>query len=235
MSGISVIIGIMFSVQLQSYVAQTEAESRDIIELRQDLQKEWEHHQRLLSEISKYDQLLYQYETTLNNEDTLSVMKKELARVKEQAGFVPIEGPGIIIRIEGFAHPVLEQPPSDSSPDRLEHLVVDSDLQTLVNDLFANEAKAIAINGERLIATSAIRNVGDEIQVNTRTIQPPFEIKVLGDPEVIVPALKLAGWEDYFKVINQRFLIVEAETLEIPAYRGSMNIRFMKPSKEKGE
>ena len=86
-----------------------------------------------------------------------------------------------------------------------------------------------------MISTTAIRNVGDVIQIDTRTIQPPYEMKALGEPEVLLSALKLEGVEEYFQLSNKHVLAEKRDKLIIPANREERSIRFMKPVKEKGD
>ncbi|WP_255298410.1 DUF881 domain-containing protein [Brevibacillus dissolubilis] len=203
--------------------------------------KELEKSKSILSDISKYDQLNYQYETALNDRESIAVMKEELQRAKKLAGLVPLEDRGIVLRIED----------NDSAPTPVEYptergnlppsgessgVVLDDDLRWLVNEMLANGAKAISINGNRLISTSSIRNVGDEIQVDTKTIQPPYEIKALGEPETLISGLKLEGVENFFlQSVNKQIVMEEREHLVIPAFTGEKTIRFMTPVKAKGD
>lgn len=232
---ISAIIGVMLTVQLRSSLDPVHKESRSIAELRASLQKELEKHKNLLADISKYNQLYYQYETSLSEDESLSVMREELARNRKMAGMVGVEGPGIAISIVNmeFDESVVEE--QMSAPVVGGYSIDDEDLRWLVNILFANGAQAVSVNGHRLISTTAIRNVGDVIQIDTRTIQPPYEMKALGEPEVLLSALKLEGVEDYFQLSNKHVLAEKRDKLIIPANREERSIRFMKPVKEKGD
>jgi len=57
----------------------------------------------------------------------------------------------------------------------------DSDLALLVDGLWAAGAEAIAINGQRLTALSAIRNSGPAIEVNSVGVAPPYTVAAIGD------------------------------------------------------
>ena len=74
-------------------------------------------------------------------------------------------------------------------PDRPEHRpaqhgdvsrVLDVDLQSVVNALWAAGAEAIAINGQRLTATSTIRAAGDAVLVDYRPVTSPYEVAAIG-------------------------------------------------------
>lgn len=233
---ISAIIGVMLTVQLRSSLDPVHKESRSIAELRTTLQKELEKHKNLLADISKYNQLYYQYETSLSEDESISVMKEELARNRRMAGMVGVEGAGVVLEVvdaqKRDEHIVDEHMPEPVVGD---YTIDDEDLRWLVNILFANGAQAVSINGHRLISTSAIRNVGDVIQIDTRTVQPPYELKVLGEPEVLLSALKLEGVEENFQLANKKVLAEKRDKLTIPANNEQRVIHFMKPVKEKGD
>lgn len=235
---ISAIIGVMLTIQLRSNFHPIHKESRSIAELRTTLQKELEKHKNLLADISKYNQLYYQYETSLNEDESLSVMKEELARNRKLAGMISVEGQGIVLRIVDAPLLPLEEGSEEEIPTEPVvggYTIDDEDLRWLVNTLFANGAQAISINGHRMVATTPIRYVGDAIQIDTRTIQPPYEVKALGEPDVLLSALKLEGVEENFRMANKEIIAEKREKLIIPAHREERPIRYMKPVKEKGE
>ena len=232
---ISAIIGVMLAVQVRSNLNPVHKESRSIAELRTSLQKELEKHKNLLADISKYSQLYYQYETALSEDESLSVMREELARNRKMAGLVPVEGKGVVLSIVDSPQYLQQSEDGHVSSFVTGSYVDDEDLRWLINILFANGAQAVSVNGHRIISTTAIRNVGDVIQIDTRTIQPPYELKALGEPEVLLSALKLEGVEEYFQLANKQVLAEKREDLIIPANQEQRTIRYMKPVKEKGD
>jgi len=223
-TAISLIIGFMLAVQFKSYNAHAKTDSKDISQIRQDLQKEMERHRRILTDISKYDQLLYEYENPLNHSDSLKVMKEELSRIKALGGLAEMEGSGLVITIQNA--PVEEEDGGYLST------IFDDDLRYVVNELFGAGAHGISINGNRVTPTTAIRNVGDEIQMDTKIIRLPYEIKVIGDPNVLESAMKLRGFEEYFAIVNKKIIMKKLDKIVIPAYDGKGMIRYMKPVKE---
>lgn len=227
----NLIIGMMIAAQYQSTREPVQSESRDITQLRVDLQKEMERHKQLLSDISKYDQLLYQYETSLNEQETVNIMYEELQKVRALAGFASVKGPGVIINIEEDKE-FLQEYGLGESDLRLASLIVDEDLRTLVNELFYSGAQAISVNGLRFTTTTAVRNVGNQIQINNRPVQLPYEIRAVGDPGALFSAMEVAGMKDYFKIVNKKFNIKKVDQLIVPAYWGENRITYMKPLKK---
>ena len=58
--------------------------------------------------------------------------------------------------------------------------VLDRDLQDVANELWHDGAEAIAVNGERLTATSTIRTAGSTILVDFRPISSPYQVSAIG-------------------------------------------------------
>ena len=55
--------------------------------------------------------------------------------------------------------------------------IYDDDIRWVINELFGAGAEAISINGNRMAPTTSIRSVGDDIQVDTKVIQMPYQIR----------------------------------------------------------
>ncbi|KXG43766.1 DUF881 domain-containing protein [Tepidibacillus decaturensis] len=222
---ISVIIGFMLSIQFNSTQNTFKMEARDITELRSNLSKELERKNNLLNDLSKKRQLLNQYKNNNQNQQISQIISDELGHAKLLAGTIPVEGKGLIVRITAMDSSFSEIGEED------ENEIVDDDLRTLVNEMFGNGAQAISINDQRLVSVSAIRNVGNRIQVNNRFITFPYEIKAIGDAKMIQAGIQIAGLQDYFKILNKELIIAEQEKIQIPAYNGDINPRYMKPVK----
>ena len=89
-----------------------------------------------------------------------------------------IEGPGLIVRIDDSGQPV---PPGAAAAD---YLVTASDLRDLVVELWLAGAEAISVNGERIVETTAFTDIGSSILVNSAYLQPPYDLSVIGPPEL---------------------------------------------------
>ncbi|MFJ4437513.1 DUF881 domain-containing protein [Streptomyces sp. NPDC088923] len=59
--------------------------------------------------------------------------------------------------------------------------VRDRDLQRVVNGLWESGAEAVAVNGQRLTALSAIRAAGEAVLVDNKPLVPPYTVLALGD------------------------------------------------------
>ncbi|CAA9319124.1 MAG: hypothetical protein AVDCRST_MAG36-296 [uncultured Nocardioidaceae bacterium] len=131
-------------------------------------------------------------------------------RIGAVAGTVPVTGPGVRITV-------------DDRPDATNRreVVLDEDLQRLVNGLWVAGAEAVAINGERLTALSAVRGAGEAITVNFRSLRRPYVVEAVGDPaELPARFLESAGgawWLNLESLYQLRFDMSSEDSVTLPA------------------
>lgn len=96
-------------------------------------------------------------------------------------GAVAVHGTGVHVHVAEPAHaspsPTASGAGGDTSDDGR---VLDQDLQTIVNGLWASGAEAVSIDGQRLTALTAIRSAGEAVLVNYRPLSPPYDILAVG-------------------------------------------------------
>lgn len=143
---------------------------------------------------------------------SLVVMVEELNRLKLITGLSEVSGPGITL--------TLNSPMSAT------------ELQDMVNELKNSGAKAIALNGQRLIVSSAIVGTEAGITVDGTLITRPFVFQVLGDPDTLRVALtRKGGMLTSLQAAHPGFQaeIADAETLVIPIYSRKIEFRHAQP------
>ncbi|HEV7898125.1 MAG TPA: DUF881 domain-containing protein [Planosporangium sp.] len=101
-----------------------------------------------------------------------------LRNLEADTGLARVHGDGIVVRVVDAPPPVdpVTGKQSTTNPGR----VLDRDLQDISNELWRLGAEAIAINGERLTATSTIRTAGGAILVDFRPVTAPYEVAAIG-------------------------------------------------------
>lgn len=108
-------------------------------------------------------------------DSALESVDPELVRTVALDGFangtVAARGPGVTVTVADGAD-AAENPAA---------FVQDTDLQLLVNALWSAGAEAIAINGQRLTSTTAIRSAGSAILVDLVGVVGPYEVVAIGD------------------------------------------------------
>lgn len=101
-------------------------------------------------------------------------LREHLESLKEQLGLTDITGDGAEI--------ILDDGPAS--------LIRTADLRDVLNFLFSQHVTGIALNGQRIIASSTISTTGTTIVVNTTKIAPPFVFEVItDDPDFLLQVL----------------------------------------------
>jgi uncharacterized protein YlxW (UPF0749 family) len=152
----------------------------------------------------------------------IPALARELERIEQVAGITAVQGPGVVVTLE-------DADGACPSGQQQDCEIRDADLQLAVNHLFDAGAEAVAINGERIIATTAIRNAGRAILVNYRVLTPPYDIMALGDPETLEAAFLRSDFARDFElwtdVYGLGFSVAPEDALELPAYGGSIRLQ----------
>lgn len=110
--------------------------------------------------------------------------------------------------------------------------VKDSDLQLAANALWAGGAEAIAVNGQRLTATSTIRQAGEAILVDFRPVASPYEVIAIG-PDQLSDDFRDDYAGRFFRQLVSKygmsFDVTEVQHVTLEA-AGEPNLRFAQPS-----
>jgi uncharacterized protein YlxW (UPF0749 family) len=123
--------------------------------------------------------------------------RDELARSADAAAARAVSGAALRVTLDDAG-------PSDRGvPDT--GRVFDQDLQILSNGLWAAGATAIAINGQRLTPTTAIRTAGEAILVDYRPLSPPYEVTALGDPDRLRSRVVASAAGRHLRWLENRF------------------------------
>lgn len=109
----------------------------------------------------------------------------ELARAEAGAAALPVTGPGLLVTLANAGTNADDDPVGRGTEGDVRGRVRDGDLQLVVNALWAAGAEAISINGQRLGPTSAIRFAGEAVLVDFRPVTNPYEVRAVGDPEML--------------------------------------------------
>lgn len=148
----------------------------------------------------------------------LATATSELTTLQVSTGFVAVRGPGLRFTV------------SDSPDGQPDGRVRASDLRRLVNGLWDAGAEAVAINGRRLTAISAIVQVNISVQVNRGPLSPPYVVSAIGDTslgplfDLSTSGLQFQGLADQFgfRVDRQN----ESELLLPAAPESQLRLRY---------
>lgn len=162
-------------------------------------------------------------QTALDGSGSDRALADEVAALEGQVGVAAVEGPGVEVVMD-------DGPPTsvtENGPDLAR--VLDTDIQLVVNGLFAAGAEAVGVNGQRITVLSPIRSAGEAILVGFRPLTPPYIVTAVG-PEGISLAFESgaarAGLGDLESTYGIKVDVVVETNLSVPG-RGDLQLRYV--------
>jgi uncharacterized protein YlxW (UPF0749 family) len=151
------------------------------------------------------------------------------------AGQVAAQGPGVEVSLSEptqSASPTSVPGHGERTPDTGTHILVDRDVRSVVNELWADGAEAIAVNGIRITPTSAIRFAGDAVLVDFVPINSPYVVDAIGDPNTMVTRFASSDVASRYQTLAAvkgiGFNFTERDSLSLPATAGAQP-RYARP------
>ena len=188
-------------------------------EILRELQNVKEEYETLKEQYEESQEIVEEYKTSSSSNDTLiASMKSDLEKANVLAGMSDVRGEGVVITLKDS---------TDTEMSVEAGLVHDTDLTAVVTELKAAGAEAISINGQRVIATTAIRCVGPTIQVNSVKVASPFYIKAIGNSKYLESALNIKnGVVDSLKSYGIEVDIETNNSITIDKYDLALKFRY---------
>lgn len=197
-------LGFLLSVQFrtqQIYLSDLSLQKTD--DLVMILKKLHDKRAELTKELSELENQQQTFTEDANaGEALIKGLRQDYQKQEMALGLVPVEGPGITVTIT-----------ADSS-------VVYLDLVDIINELWASQAEAIAVNDVRVTPWTYIfwNKQNLSLVINGEEIAFPCTIKAIGNPDQLESGLRLLGGVlDHLAVYKIYPIIKRQQNLEIPA------------------
>jgi uncharacterized protein YlxW (UPF0749 family) len=149
----------------------------------------------------------------------------KIEQLSPVAGFTSMVGPGLVITLNDAPQVDLSIPENER-PDVNDLLIHQEDVQSVVNALWAGGAQGVSLMGKRVIATSAVKCVGNTLLLHGKVYSPPFRIEAVGDVTKLTKSLRddvnVAILQDYVDLFGLVYEVQRAALIELPPYEGSL-------------
>ncbi|RNB91143.1 DUF881 domain-containing protein [Brevibacillus fluminis] len=205
--------------QLRTQARQNDQQVQQETQLTERIIAEKEQNRKLEQQmIDLQRQVAKREEAMAKRQSAAANILGQLEAARMMAGVVPVQGPGLVVTLKDNQN-------AASSRDISNYIVHEQDVRLVVNELRAAGAEAISINGQRLVANSAIRCVGPTIIVNGIKSAAPFVITAIGEPITLDSALNLPGGVlqtlDEFVHIE----VAKKDMVQLPAFVGDSKLK----------
>ncbi len=170
--------------------------------------------------------------TKLVNDPEVNQIKRRVDRLAGPAGMQPLAGPGLVVTLDDA--PLGQAAPDGVDPNLL--VVHQQDLQAVINALWAGGAEGISLQGQRIIATTGIKCVGNTVRLQGVPYAPPYEIVAVGGVTAMYGALSASPQvQDYrgytLPPYNLGWQLRDESRVDVPAYTEPITLRYATPAK----
>lgn len=228
---VSLILGLLLAIQFRVSLLPKPVAAPDhrVQELAAELLQLNKEKEGLAAEVEELEEKVRT--ARLGFVQTEEALSTELGKHRVLAGFSRVTGPGVEITLQNVP---LEGVPEAADPTLF--AIRDTELLRVVNDLWGEGAEAIAVNGQRLVGTSEIRQAGPYINVNLTRISPPYQIQAIGDAHALQHMLLAPeGLVEQFGGWGIEVRVQARESLVLPACTSPMNLKYARPHKKEGD
>jgi uncharacterized protein YlxW (UPF0749 family) len=158
----------------------------------------------------------------------VGAVRTQSQQLENQVGLRPLRGGGLTVVLDDAPRRPDGSLPPDARPDDV--IVHQQDVQSVVNALWAGGADGMAVMGQRLIATGAVRCVGNTLLLYGRTYSPPFRLTAVGDPTRLRAALDTEpGVRLYRQAVDYFGLgyeVKDEREVTLPGYDGPVRLGY---------
>lgn len=146
----------------------------------------------------------------------LATLGRDLEQLRIHAGVTALGGPGLVVELRDSPQPL--SPGGDPNTVILHY----TDLQSVINELWASGAEAISLNGIRIISFTSLNCVGTTVLCSTKRLAPPYQIVAIGNPGTMETYLRRSGGAvETLRAFGFPVKVRADSRVRVPPYRGS--------------
>ena len=158
----------------------------------------------------------------------VAAAQKQVNALALAGGLTAVQGPGIEVVLDDAKSSAVT-----AGVDPNELVVHQSDLQAVVNALWAGGAEAMSIAGQRVVATSAVRCVGNTLLLNGEVFSPPFRVAAIGPYRTMERRLDSSPGVKLFvqaaSYYGLGYTVGSVDRLDLPPYVGAVGLSYARP------
>lgn len=202
----------------------TEIETMQESELKLELASWRERYSELEERYNEVATRIEEYKNeSVSDANTAELLEAELEQLSKSLGTTDVVGEGIVIQL-------VDKKGESLGDDAYVDAIIAEDLLIIVNQLFAAGAEAISINGNRIITTTAIVDIGNNfININSKRIADNiYVINAIGNPDYLRSAvLGKGGHVNELKELGHETSVKDSKDILIEKYDGELSSKYI--------
>nr|WP_229759131.1 DUF881 domain-containing protein [Peterkaempfera bronchialis] len=155
---------------------------------------------------------------------------RRLDALEKTAGLDPLKGTGLTVTLNDAPPGATARIPGVPDPGPNDLVIHQQDIQAVVNALWRGGAKGVQVMDQRLIATSAVRCVGNTLILQGRVYSPPYVVRAVGDTSTMRAAVGadpyISNYLQYVNAYGLGWKVDQSRSMTLPGYNGTVDLRY---------
>ena len=157
---------------------------------------------------------------------------ERLGALERAVGLEALSGAGVTVTLNDAPPGATAKIPGVPQPQPDDLVVHQQDLQAVVNALWRGGATGIQVQDQRLISTSAVRCVGNQLILQGRVYSPPYVIRAVGDQARLTASIAqdtaLQTYLQYVAAYGLGWKLDQSAAMRLPPYTGTVDLQYAK-------
>jgi uncharacterized protein YlxW (UPF0749 family) len=171
------------------------------------------------------------------DDDAVQHYQEQAADLEDPAGLTQRRGPGVVVTLSDAPEEVIDAATGDKNP-----LVVhQQDIQAVVNAMWKGGARAVVLQGQRIVTTTGIKCEGNSVVIQGVPYPQPYVIEAVGDVGDLSDAIASDRYLQVYREQSDDPAIAVGWDLDIedditaPAYDGLLDLSYATPVTPTGQ
>ena len=156
--------------------------------------------------------------------ESLKKLYSQLEAARLAGGLIAVTGKGVAFRLED----------GTQGGGGVDALVSAQDVRVLVEELWLAGAEGISVNGERIVGSTAVIDIGGSILVNSAYLAPPYTIKAIGPADLYDRLRNSVAFIQFVKgrvePSGMKLSVAQLDSVDLPAFAGTVALRYAQPA-----
>ena len=216
---VGLVLGVMLSLQFR---VTRDIQQNEVIRRTQDLSEQVAQTRRERDALQTRVTGLRSQMEQMSAGSQGTQLKQEMDQAGILAGVTELTGPGVEVTLNDSS---VSLKPGENPNLYVLH---DEDVLRVLNELKAAGAEAVAMNGERFLATTEIRCTGPTIVLNkNKRLAPPYVVTAIGNPDTMESSLKMKGGvAETLQFFGIQVSVKKMAQVAVPSYAGGVQYDY---------
>jgi len=216
---VGLVLGVMLSLQFR---VTRDIQQNEVIRRTQDLSEQVAQTRRERDALQTRVTGLRSQMEQMSAGSQGTQLKQEMDQAGILAGVTELTGPGVEVTLNDSS---VSLKPGENPNLYVLH---DEDVLRVLNELKAAGAEAVAMNGERFLATTEIRCTDPTIVLNkNKRLAPPYVVTAIGNPDTMESSLKMKGGvAETLQFFGIQVSVKKMAQVAVPSYAGGVQYDY---------